>query len=133
MTDFDWITARSGCSLVQMFLKLKRDLQEDLLIAKPLFRESGRIFNLNENATSLTVFEEAIPPRGISFELNDSTSAILVKDLKGTQKFAIAITLNEERECVFVVDGEELESWQVRRKALESLFFSVKNTLRNSP
>jgi hypothetical protein len=33
------------------------------------------------------------------------------------------ITLNNEGRCMLKVDDEELEQWQVRRMALEDLFF----------
>jgi hypothetical protein len=33
------------------------------------------------------------------------------------------VTLDNERQCKFVVDSAELESWQFRKKALEPIFY----------
>ena len=30
----------------------------------------------------------------------------------------LTLTLNRDRQCRFVVDGEELDGWQLRQKAL---------------
>lgn len=38
-------------------------------------------------------------------------------------KLRATITLNNEGRCMLKVDGEELEPWNVRRMALEDLFF----------
>jgi hypothetical protein len=44
-------------------------------------------------------------------------------DQNDNEFLSATFTLNNDRECKIVVEGEELGSWQFRKKALEPLFF----------
>jgi hypothetical protein len=48
--------------------------------------------------------------------------AIVVKDEAGAM-FEVTLTFSDEGECKLHIHQKELESWQVRRKALEELLF----------
>jgi hypothetical protein len=51
---------------------------------------------------------------------------IKVKDGEtGHIVFDISISLNDEGECRFTIDGKERDSWQIRRTALEGVFFQA--------
>jgi hypothetical protein len=124
-SSFDWLTARSECTALKMFIHLQDDVEKDLAIAKSVFSDNReKKFTLKKDADRFSVYEEAIPPRRISFILGGTNTEISVEDEKGKKKFTATLTLNKDKKCMFVVNGEELESWQLRRKALESLFFS---------
>jgi hypothetical protein len=49
--------------------------------------------------------------------------AIVVKDDAGKSMFEVTLTFNDAGECRLHVQDQELESWQVRRMALEDLLF----------
>jgi hypothetical protein len=124
--DFDWITAREQCSVLHAFLKLRADVEQDVNNANKVFRESRRRFGFTPAPESFTIYEDRIPPRHISFTLNDTNTLISVSDENDKHKFDITVTLNKEKQCVFVIDGEELEGWQVRKRAIEPLLFSIR-------
>ena len=50
-------------------------------------------------------------------------SCIVVVDENDKELFSASVTVNNDKECVVVVGDEELEQWQFRKKALETLFF----------
>lgn len=126
MSDFDWVTARNDCSVIKAFVQLKKDLARDVDIANSLFKESRRKFSINQDANSISVIEEtAATLRSISFVLGDTRTTISIEDEKGNQKFSATVTLNKDKQCVFMVDSEEMESWQLRKKGVGPLFFSI--------
>jgi hypothetical protein len=59
--------------------------------------------------------------RSVIFSLAEQ--AILVRDDKGNQMFAVTLTFNGEGECRLNVNEKECDFWQVRRMALEELLF----------
>lgn len=125
--DFDWVTARSQCSATEQFLALREHARADVETANQVFRESRRQFGFRIEKRSFLVFEQSADyPRAITFELSDSNSAIVVKNEDDTEMFRVTLSLNKERRCVFLWNGEEMESWEVRRKALEAFFYTVK-------
>ena len=122
---FDWLTERNKCTALKMFIHLQDDVEKDLAAAKKAFKDNHeKKFTLKKDADRFSVYEEVIPPRRVSFILSDTNTEISVEDEKGEVKFVATLTLNKDKKCMFVVEGEELESWQLRRKALEALFFS---------
>jgi hypothetical protein len=124
MPEFNWVRARAECSIINAFMRLKLAIRKDVDTANEIFRGTGTKFEIVHDATSFTVYQETSPPRSISFSLNDVNSLIEVGSEKGTD-FSVAITLNKDRQCNFLLaDGEELDEWQFRRKALEKFFFS---------
>jgi len=127
--EFNWVTARNACSVVAMFIQLKDEVLADLNCAKELFKGSGRSFDFKAGRDKFTVFEGIGPLRTVAFSLNDTRTAILVEHDNGDgsqdEAIHVTLTLNKERQCRFMVKGEELESWQLRKKVLERLFFTV--------
>ncbi|MGH9505255.1 MAG: hypothetical protein ACRD20_20570 [Terriglobales bacterium] len=127
MGDFDWVTARHECSLVKAFVQLKRDLEKDAAKANELFK-GNRKYTLTQDAYSLTVTEEHFSGemRSVGFALNDEKTAVRVSNERDESMFEFTVTLNKKRHCVFLVNGEEMESWEVRQKALNSLLFLIR-------
>ena len=78
-------------------------------------------FEIAEHGESFAVFIEGGDTQEVvTFFLIDKE--IVVKYRDGVL-FEASLTLNDEGECRFKINGEELESWQLRKRALESLFF----------
>lgn len=126
MADFNWVTARAQCSIISVFLRLKKGVQDDIEAANSVFKDTGREFRIVPDVTSFTVYQEIIPPRreSISFSLNDNNTEICVRDEGGTPKFSATVTLNKDKEYRLLVGNDEMEEWRFRQKALEKLFFS---------
>jgi hypothetical protein len=123
--NFDWVSARSRCSLMQVFETLKLQVQEDVDIRtklRPALAEYG--FKFLPNADRFTVYLEANRPHwSVVFTLTDKQ--IEVRDQDNNLLIEATVTLNDEGECRLRVKGEEREFWQVRKMALERLFYSV--------
>ena len=124
--DFDWIAARSLCSIQHMFEELKIAIRQDVdtINAHQGENTSSRHFRIVERAKLLKVFEEdafADYPPAVTFIL--AGEVIHVQDGENKEMFAIKIGLNDCGDCRYVVNGNERDSWQIRRQAFEELFF----------
>jgi hypothetical protein len=123
MSNFDWVTNRSDCSLAKAYETLKLRIQEDVAIRKKLHTlgEPCR-FEVLVNGDSFTVLKEGHQIREtVTFVLTDK--AIEVRDKRHNVIFEATVTLSDDGECRLSVAGQEREFWQVRMMALENLFF----------
>ena len=59
-----------------------------------------------------------------------SEDSIDIDDEINRVEWSVTVGLNDEGRCILKLkDGTELEQWQFRKKALESLFFGEKGRL----
>jgi hypothetical protein len=119
----DWVSKRSRCSFPNVFKDLKLQVEEDVKTRNGLRPNYAPYeFSVTDHGNDFTVVLEAKDFRtSVIFSLAEH--AIVVKDDAGNNKFEVALTFNDQGECRLHVDETELELWQVRRKALEELFF----------
>jgi len=119
----DWVRERNACSVRAVFYSLKQDVQEDARKRNEQLPASNHYrFDVTSHETAFTVITMSNDrPKSVVFRLRDKV--ISVEDGHGTIIFEAGITLNDQGRCLLQVDGKECESWQVRRKALEELFF----------
>jgi len=123
--DFDWVSARAECSLKRVFAKLSLDVQGDVAIREEFSRKTldGRTFRWQEAARGFLVSRTVRQDdKHVTFVLGDD--AIEVSG-HGVGSFSASLTLNCEGKCRFSVNGQEVESWQLRRMALDALFFGM--------
>jgi len=125
VSKFDWVTERSSCSLPKVFKDLRSQVEADVKTRNALRpNNSPYEFSVAENGDDFTVLLEAKDVnRSVIFSLADH--AILVRDDKGNQMLEITVTFNDVGKCRLNVNKEEHELWQVRRMALEKLFFQI--------
>jgi len=57
--------------------------------------------------------------------VREKSSIRVTSDFSGGPKFLASPSLSTDGHCVAIVDGCELELWNVRRKALDELFFGA--------
>jgi hypothetical protein len=62
---------------------------------------------------------------GVRFKLQPADGRIRVEGDGVHVVFFAGLTLNDDGECRLVVDEQQLDLWQVLRRALEPLLFSV--------
>jgi hypothetical protein len=122
-SKFDWVTARSLCSLPKVFKELRLQVEEDVKTRNALRpNNSPYEFSVMENGDDFTVVLEAKDVRrSVIFSLAEH--AILVRDDKGKEMFEVTLTFNDEGECRLNVKEKDRDLWQVRRMALEELLF----------
>jgi hypothetical protein len=119
MEEVDWVRARSKCSVAGVFDALKNEVAKDVDTQNSLQGHSH--FAVKHHEGSFTVIEgDGGSGRAVVFAL--SGNSIQIKTSERSVVLKATITLNEEGRCVLKV-GQELESWQFRRRALEGLFF----------
>jgi hypothetical protein len=120
---FDWVTERSSCSLPKVFKTLRSQVEEDVKSRNALRpNNSPYEFSIAENAGDFTVRLESKDLRqSVIFSLSEH--AISVRDDKGNPMFDVSLTFTDEGKCRLTVNNQPRELWQVRRMALEELFF----------
>lgn len=126
MSDFDWVNARAECSLVAAFIRLEKSIKDDTAAANQHFKDHRKFGVVTlQDGNSFSVYEDVQPPRHISFKLSESRISVVRRCDGGENiQFSATLTINKDKQCRFLVAGEELEEWQFRKKALEPLFFS---------
>jgi hypothetical protein len=109
---FDWVTARSLCSLPKVFKELRSQVEEDVKTRNALRpNNSPYEFSMADSGDGFTVLLEAKDVhRSVIFSL-------------GKEMFEVTLTFNDEGECRLNVKEKECDLWQVRRMALEGLLF----------
>jgi hypothetical protein len=122
---FDWVSARAGCSAWKVFKEIEQGARGDIDSINSKRQPEDRIkFELakhgNDRFSIICVGE---PKRGsVDFLLNNEE--IIVSDGSNFRLNA-TLTINNKRQCRLKVNGEELEQWQFRKRALEGLFFKT--------
>jgi hypothetical protein len=120
---FDWVKERSACSLPKVFLTLRGQVEADVKARNDLRpKNSPYEFSVEDSGTDYMVVLKADDVReSVTFHLAEH--AILVRDDKGDGMFEITVTFREDGQCRLLVKETEREFWQVRRMALEEMFF----------
>lgn len=122
-SKFNWVTERSSCSLPNVFKTLKVQVEEDVQTRNGLRpKNSPYEFSVADRGGDFTVLLEAKgEQRSVTFTL--AAHAIQVRAGQGDKLFDVTLTFNDQGECKLNVDEKERDLWQVRRMALEDLFF----------
>ena len=124
MENFDWVTARAKCSLVEVFEKLRLQVGVDVQTRNKLLSDPRDAFSVIESEAkpSFSVIVPSNPLPSITFSLSDERIGV---SHKGRLIFEATLTLGDDGECRLKINGKERELWQMRRMALEELFFGT--------
>jgi hypothetical protein len=123
--NFDWVKARSKCSLEEVFVNLGEVVDSDVKTTNSLSHKTGE-FAINRPNGKIVVVktQQTSAKKSIVFELTNQ--GVCVKEgLGGKHLFLGKPSLIPSGDCKLQVDGEQepLELWQFSRRALEDLFF----------
>jgi hypothetical protein len=121
--ELNWVDARAECSLAEMFKSLELGVHEDVERRVSLLKPEEQImFHAVSRARRFSVVCESneFEPRSVDF---CSTDKELTVSSGGEIKFTATVSLTNSGRCKLKVNDTELEQWQVRRMALEDLFF----------
>ena len=131
--DFNWVKAFAECSLNKEFQELKRVASYHVRERKKhLSPESPTRFHFHEFENDRGYFEIDRSAKGgrtkteVLFSLRENH--ILVEKNADETEYILTLTLNDEGECRYQIDGKgEFKRWQVLRRALQYLFFGTNN------
>jgi hypothetical protein len=121
--NFDWVTARSVCSLLGMFEKLKMQVKSDIDARNALRPQYAHyVFSVvSSGSERFAVVVEGTQIRdSIAFELGKES--ISASNQQGVIVEFI-VTLCDDGECRFKIGTKEYDSWQIRKLVLEEFFF----------
>jgi len=123
---FDWVTERSKCSIEGMFSSLLLEVKSDVEVRESISKRTSdaSTFAVREVAQGafMVVRRRVTDHKQVDF-LRKENEIEITGYLGNLTRIGAGLTLNEDGECVFVVDGKSLVSWQLRRIALDALFF----------
>jgi hypothetical protein len=122
-TKFDWVAARSACTLPKVFRQLMAEVEEDVKERNALRPDNSPYeFSIEEKGPQFSVILQAADfRRAITFCYEDH--AITVVDASGNQMFEVTLLFTDDGKCRLKAKEENRELWQVRRMALEDLLF----------
>jgi hypothetical protein len=124
--ELDWVTERSECSIVKVFEMLRLQVKADVEKRNGLLpQQSYYKFEMTTQDSAFSVLSRSNinKSKAIVFELVENE--IQVNDKKGNSIFVATLTLNDAGECLVKIKDKECELWQMRRAALEDLFFNT--------
>jgi hypothetical protein len=127
--EFDWVSAQAKCSAATMFERLQTRVREDVQRRNGIFdRQDGWKFEFHADDEG---FEASrVVGRGSS---GSGVSAVVRFERAGRRiyvqgegidlDFTAVVTLDPSGLCRFVVGEVMYAEWEIRRMALEQLFF----------
>lgn len=122
--ELDWVQVRAICTLDKMFEQLHAAIKNDVADINSIRKfpaETGFEVTESSRAYAFTVKRaEAIRPWVTFAIIGDRINVTTDSDGKGRD---YRITMSDEGRCKLIENGEEREQWQVRKAALEWLFF----------
>lgn len=122
--ELDWVKVRDACTIEKMFEQLHARIKDDVADINAIRKfpvETGFEVTESNREYSFTVKRaEAIRPF-VKFSISgDCINVSTDTDGKGRD---YRKTVSDEGRCKLIENGEEREQWQVRKTALEGLFF----------
>ncbi|MFZ0800854.1 MAG: hypothetical protein WBQ09_15570 [Terriglobales bacterium] len=134
--DLQWVKARSKCSLAAIFKALEMGVKDDVNEMISLLGDNDRVkITVMPSRTGFCVVREdnninSISTSSVEFTLGKDE--IVVESARRNVVEGVlltaTVTLNNDGDCKLKVKDVELEQWQVRRMALEGLFFRPSNS-----
>jgi hypothetical protein len=123
--DFDWVTAKWECSASQVFTELRLGVEADIKKINKLRGDTpakGVQLAKNGNHDVFEVWRDE--PATLRVKFQRTGDRIEVRDGNGTLTAAYTVSFSVEGRCVLLASDGQMEQWQARRAALESLFFN---------
>ena len=127
--DFDWVTAQAKCNAAAMFDRLRTRVREDVQRRNGIFdRNDGWKFEFHDDGdefeASRTMASGSAGPKVtalVRFERVGRRIYVQGEDLD--VDFTAVVTIDVNGLCRFVVGEAVYSEWEIRRMALEQLFF----------
>ena len=128
LDDFDWVSAQAQCSASSMFEILRTHVREDVQRRNGIRRGDGWTFDFDEEGDAFDVSRLESSPHGtprvlalVRFERTGTRINVQGEDIE--VDFTAIVSLDASGACRFVVGEAMYADWEIRRMALELLFF----------
>ena len=127
--EFDWVTAQAKCSAAEMFDRLRTRVREDVQRRNGVFnRNDGWKFEFHDDGDAFEA-SRAVASGGAGARVTAAVTfervgrRIHVHGEEVDVEFTAVVTLDVTGLCRFVVGEAVYSDWEIRRMALEQLFF----------
>jgi hypothetical protein len=132
--QFDWVSAQAACTAASMFERLRAGVKQDVEHRNALAGlDDGSRFDFSEESETFDV------ARLEGARFTDPRVAALVRFKRAGRRinvqgenvdvdFTAVLTLDPAGQCRFVVGEALYAEWEIRRMALELLFFGEPET-----
>lgn len=130
--DLDWVATRAACTVAQVaqvFNELRLGIEGDIrtynATTQALDEEQISATTLEAGAGIAISRAKKIPSRRVFVAIFGNR--IEVHNNEFRVEMSACVAFNDSGRCILrLADGTELEQWQFRKRALESLFFGDK-------
>ena len=126
--DLKWVQARAACTIATVFNEICDGIRSDVEafnLVKRLREESQFRADMHSDGSTIFIAQpNQIPQHRVIVGM--AGEKIIVKrdwNRQLQEEWFVTIGLNDEGRCTLRIDGNPLEQWQFRRRALEGLFF----------
>lgn len=123
--ELDWVSRRADCELDGAFEKLSVAVEEDVSnynSKSGLQSPHALVFQKRKEYPTFSVYRPMYAG-ALNVRFYRKSDHIEIEDECGAQMLSAKPLLTPNGRCKFQVGEEELEQWQLRRKALEAIFF----------
>lgn len=122
---FDWVTAQAGCSAAIMFQKLQDGARADVdrRNAATFGRTDGWKFEFHEDEEGFEVVRSGGSRAGAVVTFYREGPRINVSGDGVDVMITAVVGINHSGECRYFVGEAEYLGWEVRKMALDQLFF----------
>lgn len=130
MPEIEWVKERAACGVRAVFDRLKTKAATDVDMRNAL-RQDGDAYSFKVREQGPDEFDvvregKGMPTQWVMFLFaNHMIHVQSSGDADVKIDFQATTVLNEKGECRVKVKDESLEEWEVRKRALEALFFYV--------
>lgn len=134
--NFNWVTAQAKCSAQTMFEQLRTGIRADVQSRNGIFdRHDHWRFEFHDDGDEFEVTRLVVPPSGApasarsaarvtaSVQFTRQGTRIHVQGEDVDVEFVAIVTLDATGQCLFAVGEVFYAEWQIRKMALEQLFF----------
>ena len=109
-----------------MFEALRLEIEKDIKTRNDLLRPAQKqrySFGMTAVSGGFTVFVEGIAGSHYTVMFTIAEDKVLVRDETGKSVLEAIPTVCDDGKCRLKINGQERKLWQVRKTALEDLFF----------
>ncbi len=121
----DWVQARYDCSAERLLDQLWRRVEQDVLQWNRLHNTVRFIADsrVERDVYQFAVFRKDRRDAKVVFSWNAASQSIDVTAPAGTA-LHVQFGVSQAGECVYRIDGAELQAWEVSRRTLEDFLFA---------